>query len=156
MLQQEQDDYYMGLALEEARKAAEKGEIPIGAVLVYEGQVVAAAHNLRETGHDGTAHAEMLAIRQGCEKLSRWVQFYATAQPFVVLTMLLANYEVAHMTGLSSDMSLLFYVVLVLVVLVLVETGRRDDDNGQKMQMNPLYQLGWLPIYLNYLFPGSS
>ena len=57
MQQQELDDYYMGLALEEARKAAEKGEIPIGAVLVYDGQVLATAHNLRETGHDGTAHA---------------------------------------------------------------------------------------------------
>ena len=72
MLQQEQDDYYMGLALEEARKAAEQGEIPIGAVLVHDGQVVAAAHNLRETGGPPMgmppASAPAMGARARCTK----------------------------------------------------------------------------------------
>ena len=56
--------YYMGLALEEARLAFDKGEVPIGAVIVKEGQVISRAHNLVESSKDPTAHAEMLAIRQ--------------------------------------------------------------------------------------------
>lgn len=79
------DNYYMGLAIEQAEKAAEMGEIPIGAVLVHEGQVIAAAHNLRETNHDATAHAEVLVIRQANELLKRWrlsgCQLFVTVEP---------------------------------------------------------------------------
>lgn len=79
------DEEYMQLALAEARKAAELGEIPIGAVLVHEGQVIAAAHNLRETNQDATAHAEILVIREACAKLGRWrlsgCQLYVTVEP---------------------------------------------------------------------------
>lgn len=53
---------YMLEALREARKAAGEGEIPIGAVIVCEGRILARAHNLTETLHDPTAHAEMLAL----------------------------------------------------------------------------------------------
>ena len=53
---------YMQLALAEARKAAAMDEIPIGAVLVHEGEVIARAHNMRETWQDGTAHAEIIVI----------------------------------------------------------------------------------------------
>ena len=63
---------YMQLALAEARKAAAMGEIPIGAVLVHEGEVIASAHNMRETWQDGTAHAEIIVIQEGCKKLGRW------------------------------------------------------------------------------------
>ena len=66
-------DYdYMQLALMQAKKAAELGEIPIGAVLVHDEQVIAAAHNQREMLPDATAHAEILVIREGCAKLGRW------------------------------------------------------------------------------------
>ena len=67
-----QDLMFMDLALEEARQAAREGEIPVGAVLVRKGQVVARAHNRREQDRDATAHAELLAIRKACEKLGRW------------------------------------------------------------------------------------
>ena len=63
---------YMQIALAEARKAAALGEIPIGAVLVCEGEVVAKAHNMRETWQDGTAHAEIIVIQEACKKLGRW------------------------------------------------------------------------------------
>lgn len=79
------DEEYMQLAIEQAEKAAEMGEIPIGAVLVHDGQVVAAAHNLRETNNDATAHAEMLVIREACAKLGRWrlsgCSLYVTVEP---------------------------------------------------------------------------
>ncbi len=75
----------MGLALEEAQKAYEIGEVPIGAVLVLDSQIVAAGHNMRESWHDATAHAEMIAIREACQKLGRWrltgLTLYVTIEP---------------------------------------------------------------------------
>ena len=79
------DNYYMGLALAEARKAFALGEVPIGAVLVIDNQVVSAAHNMRENWHDATAHAEVIAIREACQKLNRWrltgATLYVTIEP---------------------------------------------------------------------------
>ena len=72
MLNAMTDEEYMQLALQEARAADVIGEIPIGAVLVVEGEVVAKAHNMRETWNDATAHAEVIVIREACKKLGRW------------------------------------------------------------------------------------
>lgn len=76
---------YMQLALAEAEKAAAAGEIPIGAVLVCGGEVLAQAHNMRETWQDGTAHAEIIVIREACKKLGRWrlsgCTLYVTVEP---------------------------------------------------------------------------
>ncbi|VBB06955.1 trna-specific adenosine deaminase [Lucifera butyrica] len=75
----------MGLALDEARKAYAVGEVPIGAVLVWEHQIVACAHNMRETWQDATAHAEIIAIREACRILKRWrltgATLYVTIEP---------------------------------------------------------------------------
>lgn len=80
-----EDEKYMHLALAEAAKAAELGEIPIGAVLVWQGEVIAVAHNMRETWQDATAHAEVIVIRQACEKLKHWrltgATLYVTIEP---------------------------------------------------------------------------
>ncbi len=62
----------MALALAEARRAAEAGEVPVGAVAVVEGRVVAARHNEREASNDPTAHAEMLALRDAAAHLDDW------------------------------------------------------------------------------------
>lgn len=79
------DHDYMQLALVQAKKAAALGEIPIGAVLVCDGEVIAAAHNQRETLPDATAHAEILVIRAACAKLQRWrlsgCTLYVTVEP---------------------------------------------------------------------------
>lgn len=79
------DEKYMLLALEEAKKAAEKGEVPIGAVIVRRGEVIASAHNGRETTFDATAHAETSAIRNACQKLNGWhltdCTLYVTLEP---------------------------------------------------------------------------
>jgi len=62
----------MELALEQARLAAEAGEVPVGAVVSLEGEVIASAHNLREATCDPTAHAEILAIRAAARALGSW------------------------------------------------------------------------------------
>jgi tRNA(adenine34) deaminase len=79
------DNEYMGLALEEARKAYAMGEVPIGAVLVLDGEVIAQGHNMRESWHDATAHAEVIVIREACKRLGRWrlsgATLYVTIEP---------------------------------------------------------------------------
>lgn len=79
------DKEFMTLAISEARKALNLGEVPIGAVIARDGQVIAQAHNLRESLNDGTAHAEILAIRQACEELRNWrligCTIYVTMEP---------------------------------------------------------------------------
>lgn len=79
------DSYYMSLALAEARQAFELGEVPIGAVLVMDGQVIASGHNMRETWNDSTAHAEVIVIREACKRLNRWrltgATLYVTIEP---------------------------------------------------------------------------
>ncbi len=80
-----QDEDFMRLALEQAQKAAQIGEVPIGAIVVHEGVVVASAHNLRETLQDPTAHAELLAMRQASQLLGSWrlvdCTTYVTLEP---------------------------------------------------------------------------
>lgn len=75
----------MGLALEEARKAAALGEVPVGAVVARRGEVVAAAHNTRETEKNALHHAELLAIDAACKKLGGWrlhrCDLYVTLEP---------------------------------------------------------------------------
>jgi tRNA(adenine34) deaminase len=66
------DDELMGLALEEARIAGECGEVPVGAVVVVGGQVVARGHNRRQADDDPSAHAELLALREACAAAGSW------------------------------------------------------------------------------------
>ncbi|MCG3083086.1 tRNA adenosine(34) deaminase TadA [Anoxybacillus sp. LAT_35] len=79
------DEYYMHLAIEEAKKAEKIGEVPIGAVIVYNDQVIARAHNLRERDQRSIAHAELLAIDEACKKLGTWrleqATLYVTLEP---------------------------------------------------------------------------
>lgn len=76
---------FMQEALVEAQKAYAMGEVPIGAVVVKEGVIVARAHNLRECNHDATAHAEVLAIREAGQVTGGWrlsgCTLYVTVEP---------------------------------------------------------------------------
>ena len=80
-----EDILYMKAALKEAEKAAEKLEVPIGAVLVLNGEIIARAHNLRETEQSAVAHAELMVIEQACKKLGTWrledATLYVTLEP---------------------------------------------------------------------------
>ncbi len=76
---------WMRLALDEARAAAEEDEVPVGAVIVAAGRVVASAHNQREQLQDPTAHAEMIALTQAASNLGSWrlenTVLYVTLEP---------------------------------------------------------------------------
>lgn len=81
------DDHkiYMAKALDQARAAYEEGEVPVGAVIVHQGRIIAEAHNQREALNDPTAHAEMIAITQAAESLESWrlldCLLYVTLEP---------------------------------------------------------------------------
>ena len=79
------DQDYMEMALEEARKALELGEVPVGCVITYDGQVIARSHNRRETDRNALGHAELMAIDEACRKLGGWrlwqCTLYVTLEP---------------------------------------------------------------------------
>ena len=79
------DDYFMGEALRQATKAYERGEVPVGAVVVREGRIIARAYNQVETLKDATAHAEMLALTQAENAVGDWrltdCTLYVTKEP---------------------------------------------------------------------------
>ena len=81
-------EYFMKEALLEASKSFEKDETPIGAVIVYNDEIIARAHNLRETNQDSTCHAEILAIKEACKKIGSWrleeCDIYVTLEPCVM------------------------------------------------------------------------
>ena len=79
------EEKFMKCAITEAKKAYEKLEVPIGAVIVKDGNIIARAHNLRETKKQACAHAEILAIEKACKKLGAWrlenCEMYITLEP---------------------------------------------------------------------------
>lgn len=81
----EQKEYYMKQALKEAKKAYKKLEVPVGAVIVKDGKIIARAHNQKETKTDTTKHAEILAIQKASKKLESWrlidCEMYVTLEP---------------------------------------------------------------------------
>lgn len=82
------DEFFMSLAVEEARKAFVYGDVPVGCVMVSGGEVISCAHNERERLKDPTAHAEVLAMRRASEKLGRWrldgTVLYVTLEPCIM------------------------------------------------------------------------
>ena len=76
---------YMNLALDQAKLAASEGEVPVGAVIVKDGEIIATARNNRESTGDATGHAELLAIREACARLGGWhlesCELYVTLEP---------------------------------------------------------------------------
>lgn len=79
------DHQFMQLAIEEAQKAATLGEVPIGAIIIYQDQVIASAHNLRETSQNAVTHAELMAIQHACDVIGSWrleeTTLYVTLEP---------------------------------------------------------------------------
>lgn len=82
---EENKEKFMKEALKEAKKAYKKLEIPVGAVIVKDGKIIARAHNLKESKHDTTKHAEILAIQKASKKLESWrlidCDMYVTLEP---------------------------------------------------------------------------
>ncbi len=79
------DEKYMNIALEEAYKSYEKGDVPVGAIVVYKNEIIARAHNCKEQNKNAVEHAEILAISQACQKLNTWhleeCTIYVTLEP---------------------------------------------------------------------------
>lgn len=79
------NEKFMKEALKEAKKAYEKLEVPVGAVIVKDGKIIARAHNQKETKYDTTKHAEILAIQKASKKLQSWrlldCEMYVTLEP---------------------------------------------------------------------------
>jgi tRNA(adenine34) deaminase len=79
------DEYFMRLALREAERASEHEDVPVGAAVVYEGEVIGAAHNERELRQDPLAHAETLALGEAAGRLGHWrlldTVLYVTLEP---------------------------------------------------------------------------
>ena len=101
-------DYeWMGAALEEARKAAELGEVPVGAVIVRRGEIVAAAHNTRETQRNATHHAELLAIDAACKALGGWrlweCELFVTLEPCPMCAGAIINSRIRRVVYGAAD-----------------------------------------------------
>ena len=78
-------ELFMKTAIEQAKKAAEIGEVPVGAVVVYDGEIISAEYNTRETGKNALHHAEIKAIDSACKVLGGWrlhkCELYVTLEP---------------------------------------------------------------------------
>jgi tRNA(adenine34) deaminase len=101
------DDDYMKIALEEAQKALEKDEVPVGAVVVASGRIIGRAHNMPITGHDPSAHAEMLALRQAAEALGNYrltgAELYVTLEPCLMCAGAIIQARVARVVFGALD-----------------------------------------------------
>ena len=78
------DDCYMRLALDQARLAAVHGEVPVGAVMVRDSEVIGTGYNLTRRRQDATAHAEMLAMRRAAERYFERCTLYVTLEPCIM------------------------------------------------------------------------
>ena len=101
------DDEAMGAALDEARAALEHHDVPIGAVVVVDGRIVAARHNERERAADPTAHAEVLALRDAAAALGRWrlddATLVVTLEPCAMCAGAMVNARLARVVYGAAD-----------------------------------------------------
>jgi tRNA(adenine34) deaminase len=101
------DDDAMRLALDQAAQAASHGDVPIGAVVVRNDEVIAARHNERELTGDPTAHAEILAIRDAARVVGHWrlldCTLYVTLEPCVMCAGALVNARIGRVVFAASD-----------------------------------------------------
>ncbi len=101
------DEKWMRMALSEAAMAAEKGEIPVGAVIVCNGEPIARAQNLCEAETRATAHAEVLAIEEACRRLGRWrlsdCTLYVTLEPCPMCAGAAINARIGRIVFAAKD-----------------------------------------------------
>ena len=104
---EDEDIKWMREALAEARKAAELGDVPVGAVAVRDGQIVGRGHNRREHDRDPTAHAELIALRQAAQTLGGWrvvgVTLYSTLEPCVMCAGAAINARLPRIVWAADD-----------------------------------------------------
>ena len=107
MLFEIKDESWMAEALTEARRAADEGEVPIGAVVVFDGRVVGRGRNARERLNDPTAHAEIHALQEAARSLGRWrltgATIYATLEPCPMCAGALVNARIDRLVYAVPD-----------------------------------------------------
>lgn len=103
----EKDIFFMRIALEEAMIAFNKGEVPVGAVLVANGEIISRAHNMKESLSDPTAHAELIAIKEASSKLKNWrledATLYVTKEPCIMCAGALLNMRAVRLVFGCKD-----------------------------------------------------
>ena len=103
------EEKLMKEALKEAKKAYEKDEIPVGAVIVKDGKIIARAHNLKETKNSALAHAEILAIKKATKKLNNWrlldCEMYVTLEPCPMCTGAIINSRIKTVVFGAYDLN---------------------------------------------------
>ena len=101
------DEHWMTLALQEAAMAAEKGEVPVGAVVLSDGELISQAHNLRETDQDPLAHAELIALKGAADRLGSWrlvgCTLFVTLEPCAMCAGALVNSRIERVVFAASD-----------------------------------------------------
>ena len=101
------DKLFMAEALKEARKAKKRGEVPVGAVVVHEGEVIARGYNRKESASDPTAHAEVVAITRAAKKLKRWrlagTTLYVTLEPCLMCMGAIVQARIPRLVFASLD-----------------------------------------------------
>ncbi len=140
MTQQEKDQQYMRRALDEAQSAAREGEIPVGAVVVCRDRIIARAHNLTETLHDVTAHAEMQAITAAANLLGgkylTECTLYVTLEPCTMCAGAIGWAQIPRLVFGASDekRGYRLFAPQALHPKATVTTGILEDDCRQLMK----------------------
>ena len=103
------DLYFMNIALELAKEAGERGEVPVGAIIVDKnGEIISKAYNLRETDKNAVAHAELIAIQDACKTLGGWrlsgCTLYVTLEPCPMCTGAIVNSRIERVVFGAYDM----------------------------------------------------
>ena len=137
------DEKMMRLALDEADKAAKKGEVPVGAVIVCDGEVVSASFNSRETDKNALCHAEIKAIDAACKKLGGWrlhkCEMYVTLEPCPMCAGAIVNSRIKRVVyGAPDEKAGAFGTKLDLNSCGLnhkpvVESGLLEDECAEKL-----------------------
>lgn len=103
----ENAEKYMKAAIAQAKRAAAKGEVPVGAVIVRDGEIIARAYNTRETDKNALCHAEIKAIRKACKKLGGWrltrCEMYVTLEPCPMCAGAIINSRIVSVVYGASD-----------------------------------------------------
>jgi tRNA(adenine34) deaminase len=140
MTQQEKDQQYMRRALDEAQSAAREGEIPVGAVVVCRDRIIARAHNLTETLHDVTAHAEMQAITAAANLLGgkylTECTLYVTLEPCTMCAGAIGWAQIPRLVFGASDekRGYRLFAPQALHPKATVTTGILEDECRQLMK----------------------